>query len=361
MLRKLQIMMAAALAAMLLCSAACAENVTLEGTVVARESAVVYAPVGGTVAEVCVTVGQTVAAGDVIARLKTTKVYATEAGTVTGVFGQPGDDAATVAERYGTVVAMERESTFTISASTSNAYGTTENKLVHMGETVYLASRSNFQRTGVGLVTEVSGTNFTVEVTEGDFDLRESCDVFRSAEREVTSRIGRGSTSRIDPVAISGEGSIVSFAVKPGDTVKRGQLLFETVEGGFDGLEMTGAEIRAQVGGVVASVSVEAGATVSKDATVAVIYPEGAMRLETSVSEADLPFLTVGDPVEIEMNWNAGSGAVLSGRVAMISAVAAADAEKTTYQAYVDFTPDADTRYGMTAVISTVEAADQAR
>lgn len=358
MLRKLQIMMCAALAAMLLCSAACAENVTLEGTVVARESAVVYAPVGGTVAEVCVTAGQTVAAGDVIARLKTTKVYATEAGTVTGVFGQPGDDAATVAERYGAVVAMERESTFTISASTSNAYGTTENKLVHMGETVYLVSRNNFQRTGVGLVTEVSGTNFTVEVTEGDFDLRESCDVYRSPEKEVTSRIGRGTTSRIDPVAVTGEGSIVSFAVKQGDQVVRGQLLFETVEGAFDGLEATGAEIRAQVGGVIASVSMEAGAAVSKNETVAVVYPEGAMRLETSVNETDLPFLRVGDPVEIELNWNAGSGKTLSGQVAMISAVPIADAEETAYQVYIDFTPDADTRYGMSAVISTLEGVD---
>ena len=153
---------------------------------------------------------------------------------------------------------------------------------------------------------------------------------------------------------MTGSGSIVSYAVKDGDTVERGQLLFETLDGSFDGLYMSGSDIYAGVDGIVGSVNASKGGSVQKNSVVAVIYPTGSMRIEGSVNESDLADIAVGDPVEIEMNWNEGEDNLLTGTVSMISAVANAG-ESVTYTVYIDFTPDASTRYGMTCVVSTIE------
>lgn len=352
--RKLSLLLSALLICALLITSASAEIISFDGTVAAKDTVEVYAPIGGSVADVLVSAGETVKNGDVLVALKTTKVYATEAGTVTGVFGQAGDDASTVASRYGAVMYIEGESSFTVSASTDNAYNATENKFVHIGETVYLVSRSASTHTGTGVITAVSGTSYTVEVKSGTFEAGESCDIYRDAKHTTTKRIGRGTTARVNPTAVTGSGSIVRYAVKNGDTVTRGQLLFETLTGSFDGLYMSGDTIVATADGVVGSISAQRGGSVSKDAAVAVIYPAGSMRVEGAVAEADLSYIKVGDKVELEMNWNPDA-APLTGTVSMISSVATTSGSDTTYTVYIDFTPTSDIRYGMTCLVSTVE------
>lgn len=355
MKRNIKVCCAALMCLVLICAAASAETISFSGTVCAKETHEVYAPIGGTVDSVDIEVGQAVKADDVIITLKTTKVYANQAGTVTGVFGQAGDSADTIAARYGAVMYIEGESRYTIAATTTNAYNAATNKYVHVGERVYLASRSDSSHTGEGVITAVSGTSYTVEVTSGDFAPSESCDIYRGASMAATSRIGRGSTSRVDPVAVSGTGSIVAYAVQSGDQVERGQLLFETLDGTFDGLYMSGTQLYAGVDGVVGQVSAVKGGNLQKDGVAAVIYPAGSMRLEAAVSEGDLSYLAVGDQVDIELTWNPDDEETMTGTVAMISAVANAGAEDVTYNVYIDFTPTDDTRFGMSAVISTRE------
>ena len=94
-------------ALLLLASCALAETITFTGTVAASQSCEVYAPIGGTVEAVNAEAGQKVRAEDVLVQLSTRKVYAEEAGVVTGVFGQPGDSADTIAQKYGAVVYIE--------------------------------------------------------------------------------------------------------------------------------------------------------------------------------------------------------------------------------------------------------------
>ena len=359
MTRKLSLILAAVLLCTVLLSTASAEIISFDGTVSVKDTVEVYAPIGGTVSEVPFNAGETVKAGDTLVSLKTTKVYATQAGTITGVFGQVGDSAETVANRYGAVMYIEGTSQFTLSATTDTAYNSTETKLIHVGETVYLFSRSNANHTGSGVVTAVNGTGYTVEVRKGTFEHGESCDVFRDSKQTTKLRIGRGTTSRTAPEAVTGSGAIVSYAVKNGDTVKRGDLLFETLTGSFDGLYMSGTTITATVDGVLGSVNAAEGNAVQKDSVVAVIYPTGSMRVEGEVAEADLAYIKVGDPVTLEMNWDPDSSSnLVNGTVSMISSVATAGAASTTYTVYVDFTPDENIRYGMTCVVSTIEEAD---
>lgn len=334
--------------------------VTLTGSVAAAGTVEIYAPIGGTVGSVEVSVGQKVRAGDVLASLETTKVYATEDGVITGVFGAPGDSAETIAERYGAVMYLEGETLYTIAASTDDAYNTTANKCVHVGEAVELLCYSHGTHAGSGVITAIEGTDYTVNVTDGAFLLGETVSVFRGDSSASANRIGRGEINRRNPVAVTGSGSIVSLAVQDGDAVKKGDLLFETLDGSFDGLYMSGAQISASAAGTIAQLNLNQGDKVEKNSVVAVLYPEGMMRIEAQVSETNLSEIAVGDRVNVELIWNQDEEVNYVGTISMISAVAtesggAEEDDGVYYSVYVDFTPDANTRYGMSAVVSTMD------
>ena len=355
-----------ALACALLTPAALAETISFTGTVAAKSTSEIYAPIGGTVESVSVVAGQQVRAGDVLATLATTKVYAEEGGVITGLFAQIGDSADTVSQRYGAVLYIEGASVYTISASTDNAYNTTANKFVHVGEEVLLSCYSDGSHSGTGVITAIEGTDYTVEVISGEFLIGETVNVYRGETATSTARIGRGALNRKNPTAVTASGSIVSLAVQDGDTVQRGDLLFETLEGSFDGLYMSGTDILASADGVLAQVNLTQGDRLEKGSVAAVLYPEGAMQIQAQISEANLGFVQVGDPVEIELNWNSDAEVRYTGTIAMISAIADSSSgsgsgdgmessDEVTYTVYVDFTPDANTRYGMSAIVSTLD------
>lgn len=339
-------------------SAAQADTLTMSGTVTAAQTREVYAPIGGTVDHVAVEAGQSVAADDVLLTLQTTKVYAEEDGTVTGVFGQPGDDAESVAERYGAVLYIEGDVLFTVSASTDSAYNATENKLVHVGETVYLECRSNSDRVGVGVISAIEGTSYTVRVNEGVLMPGDSVNVYRSAEYTNSTKIGRGTVSRVNPTAVTGSGGIVRIAVADGQQVKRGDLLMETLTGSFDGLYMSGVDFLAEETGVIKTVQAQQGDTVQKGSVIAVIYPQGSMRVEASVPEDSRGQLRVGQSVTVELATDETK--VYPGTVAMLSYLAEDGGQDSgvTYKVLVDFTPDEAVHYGMNVVVATVEEAE---
>ena len=163
--------------------------------------------------------------------------------------------------------------------------------------------------------------------------------------------------SRRNPLAVTGSGSIVSYAVKSGDQVQRGDLLFETLDGSFDGFYMSGKEIYAGVSGTLAEIKVSAGSGVQKDSVCAIIYPSDSMRISAEVSQEDLDLLSVGDPVIIELTADEDAGTSYDGTVSMISRIASSsgNTESVTFTVYVDFTADSHVRYGMSAVVSTPE------
>jgi len=184
--------------------------------------------------------------------------------------------------------------------------------------------------------------------------------VYRGDSAVSTKRIGRGTLNRTSPTAVTGSGSIVSIAVSAGDTVRRGDLLFETLDGSFDGLYMSGSAITAGINGTISQLNAQQGGTIQKDEVVAVLYPEGAMRIEASVDEANLSAIHVGDPVSIELIWNQDEEVSYPGTVTGISAIADSNEAQNgetesavTYTVYIDFTPDENTRYGMSAVVTT--------
>ena len=347
---------------MLICGGALADSISFSGTVQASDTWPVYIPTGVTVEEVPVKEGQRVSADTVIARIKTTKVYAEEDGVIAAVFGEVGDRASTVADRYGAVMYLEGAYTLCINTTISKAYDDPNNDIVHPGEKVYLISRAYNSMKGKGMITKVDGSSYTVLVTEGSFLVGDSIRIDRSPDYALDSSIGRGNIERISPVAITGSGYIVSYAVEAGQEVKKGQLLFETVDASFDNAEAVSTEIVAGTEGIISSLNVTKGATVAASGSTsaastaaATIYPKDAVWVVADVSETDLKEISPGQKVKVELDWNQDQGVLYDGTVEMISYFGTAGEESTTYPVYVSFVPDENTRYNMTALVTTVE------
>lgn len=342
-------LMLAALVMAMACPAL-AESISLDGTVTAAYTYEIYAPDTAQIESIPVVAGQAVKAGDPVAILRTTKIYAEEDGTVAAIFGGVGELTDSLVERYGAAIDIQRPVIYTISASTQYAYDSVDTRLVHVGETVALRSRSETTRTGEGQIVAVEGTGYTVHVTSGAFLMGESVNVYRGEGYLDSQRIGRGPIARNADALVSGSGRIVSLAVKAGDAVKRGDLLMETLTG-------TGSDpvIRADADGVVAQIVAAQGETVEENGVVAVIWPDDAMQIEIEINENDLAYIKVGDTVNLLFDWEVDRNAVSAGTVTSIASMAGEDSDEVLYRATIAFEPGEGVRYGMSVTVSTVD------
>ena len=340
--------------AMLLAGTAGAEPVTMNGTVEAGDILTVYAPIGGTVESVEAEAGEKVTAGQELLRFRTEKVYAAQDGVIRCVFGAEGEDAETVAATYGAVMYLEGEHLYSVSASVSKAYSSVETMIVHPGEKVYLQCRTISARNGNGIITAVDGSNYTVLVTSGEFLPGDSVDIYREETRTDKGRIGRGSISRVSPEAVTAAGAIVRIAVKDGDTVRKGDLLLETLSGRYDAYVMTGTQVNAPQSAVVSTVNAEAGSTVEKGAALFQLIPTESLRVETSVDADELKNIRAGDPVIIELESDESK--VFEGTVSFVSALPEEkEEEDVTYRVQVEFIPDGEIALGMKVIVMTTE------
>lgn len=349
-------------------------EISFDGSVVSRGAEIVRAPFGGTLSAVFVRAGERIEAGDVVAEVETTKVYAPADGTVSGLFIQTGDSAESAAARYGAALFIASDRKYSIVADIEKAYNASANKYVHIGETVYIACTSDATHIAEGVIVAAEGTGYTVETTSGELMMEETVNIYRRSERDSESRIGRGTVSRTAELAVDAAGGVVAIHVSEGERVERGQLLFETVNGGLDGLYASGSAIASGAGGVVASVAAEAGSAINKGDALLSVYPDDSLEIEISVEEYDLPGIAVGDKVRIRFDWDEDGEHDATGRVRAISYLPASaetaagangaasanadstDAGSASYSAYIDFTPDESARLGMSVSVSVLEA-----
>lgn len=356
-MKKLCLMMMTLVFAMGCICVANAETVTLTGTVVCSSTDDVLANVSGTVENVLARAGQKVEVGETLATVATTKVYAQQNGTVY-LFGEEGDDATSIADRYGAVAYIETDYQYSISGSTRNAYDKEENYIIHPGEKVYLRCYSDGKHTGEGLITAVSGNSYTVEVTAGTFEYGETVSVYRDSAYTAVSRIGRGSLSRMDPVAYTGEGTVIRYYAKNNSQVKKGDLLFETVNGTIDSTT-EGNAIKTDKAGVVYAVNVSAGTALEENAAVITLYPDENMRIEALVSESELKQITTGTQVNIEYIYVEQGDVKLTGVVENVSLIPVenTDAEEEEASYTVTILPNdiSQLRYGMNVTVTTIE------
>lgn len=329
-------------------------EVTFEGTVVSGGTVSIPAPFGGTVESMKLREGAVLNPGDEIALLSTTKVYAPSAGTVTGIFAEPGDGLDSVTALYGAPLYLSPENLYSIEADIMYGYESTENRYIQSGETVYISCTTDKgKHTAVGHVTTVSGTTFTVMVTEGDLKVDEEVRIYRDENHSAKKKIGGGTVSRVADVAVSGSGSLLLMHVEEGQTVERGQLLYETVGGTLDGLYATDSRILAEEGGIVTAVNAKTGMAVNKGDSLLTLCPRDSLRIEISISEYDLAAIREGDAVTFTLNYQEGeeTPATYNGVVEEISYLGVQEGGEVTYKGYISFEYDGDIRIGMGAVV----------
>lgn len=329
-----------------------AHTLSFSGTVVANHAVSILAPFGGALEDYTLRVGDKVRTGDTLFFLHTTPVYAPIDGTVGNLRAQPGDDAAFLGEQYGGLLYIVPTSIYQIAATTKNAFDNNDNRIVNIGETVYLKSINSNARTGEGFIAAVEGTSYTVEVTGGNLDIAEDVRIYRAADYGTSSRIGDGKTQRIDPIPVQAEGSILNIHVREGEEVKRGDLLAEMVSGALSARANTTSNVRASTDGVIGSILVEAGAVVEKDAVFATLLPLGSAQIAVNVLESDLHALQVGTPVTIDFVAGDIVPATV-GVVASVSSVSNTETGDAEYTVYVDFEDVNDVKFGMNVTVGT--------
>ena len=335
------------LCALCLTGAARAE-IALSGTVAAREAAAVTANIGGSVEEVFVRAGDRVEAGDVVATVALTGVYAPADGTVRGIMAEAGDSAGQ------TVLSIAPMSKYTVTADISDAYDSAANKHVTVGETVYMECSRDGSHVAVGRVVKAEGSAYTVEVTGGELYMEEKVYIYRDEDHSSSARIGSGTVSRTAELAVSGTGRVAELYVSEGETVERGQLLFTCVEADTVEDALLGGEIRSTASGVVASVAAQAGQQAAVGSTVLTVYPTESFCVELSVEEADLAAVNVGDSVRLSFDFDAEGALTCEGTVTEISYLGESTEAGTVYTAWVDFDPPEDVRLGMTVTATVI-------
>lgn len=323
-----------------------------EGNVVATETDLVTSPYGGTIATVAVREGQKIEAGDTIATMQTTKYYAQEDGIIRGIFAETGDTLSS----QEALLYIGPTSEYTVSCSTNKAYASQATKYVTIGEKVYIISITGTTYSGEGIITAVSGTSYTVEVTSGDFYLDTNVYIYRDPEYDTESRLGRGTIYRMDETPVYGSGSLMKLYVENGETVTRGQLLFETVSGEMAYSASEDGVITSDVSGVISSLSITAGGTVSKDSVVMTVIPDGSYEIEFDIGEDLLTSVYEGQSASIVFDWEEDVGEILQGTVSRISyASETSDSEtsETQFKGYITFDADETVKQGMSVTIET--------
>ena len=345
-MKKIAIMLA--FLALCLPSLAMADGIELEGSIEASRVRTILAPYSGVAGDVDVRAGDELAAEAALLSLSTTAVYADFDGVVTGVFAQAGDAAASVQERYGALLYLERSALYRADCSTTGAGSGNENKIVHVGERVYLRSTQNEKRQGEGIVTSVQGSLYTLEITDPDsLNYNDHVRVYRDARYNSNDCIGAGALSRIDPTPVTGEGHVLAVHVQDGQKVSRGDLLLELVPDALADMRGGDAAVRMPEDGVALEVLVRGGEQVAKDAPLLTYCPAGAIELVCAADEDDLTELAVGD--EMTVTLDAYPNETLRGTVTKISGVGESDGGRMRFDVTVAVQDGGLARIGMSA------------
>lgn len=339
-------------AVLLVFPAALADEIDLTGCAVANGSvtAVEYidivAPYSGTLSTFTLEMGDAVKAGDVLFEMLTTTVYAAETAEVTSVFAKAGDDATAVMSRYGGLIAMEPEHPLQMAASVLNGYNSQKNRYIHMGETLYLRSDRAGNEKGKAVVIGISGTDYIVEITDGDFVIGETMKLYREDDYQTRNCVGQGIVTRRDPLLAAGQGRIAEVLVDVGDQVQSGTPLLTLMSA--DASPNASPRVTAPAEGVIGQVAVAAGQQVWKGQVLARLMLTDQLEVVAHVDEIDLNDLWIGDEVyvvlDIDSDW------IIEGEVTAISQMGTAMQNAAYYAVHVAI-PEEDILLGASASV----------
>lgn len=292
---KLSVLCAFLLALSLVCTSALAA--TANASIVAPVTHKLTAPFSGTLLPFDLVPGDAVEADEVLFALDTTPVYAAQNGTVSSVFVSEGDDGAGALNHYGAMAYIEPEYPLYLDADNDDAYDKDANRYQHAGETLYLKWSNT---TGTGMILSVDGDDYIVEIHSGDFDPGDTVRCFRESHHPQSSEIGRGKVKRFADIAVNANGRVAKVHVKPGDTVKTGDLLFEMIDA--QSAPGMSPEIIAPASGAVTQLAAVSGAQVYRGQLLCEIADLSLLELSVELDELDLTAVSVGDTLSYTLD-----------------------------------------------------------
>lgn len=336
----------------LLCTPAIAADLTgsstATGVVRAADTVDLVAPYSGMLLPFDLSAGDTVSAGDVLFELDTLKIYAPFDGKLGALFAAVGDDAQSVAQRYGSIAAMEPANPYILNAGTQGAYDDPENKHIHIGETLYFKATHAARVKGVGRVIAVNGNSYRVEVTSGDLEIGESVTLYRDELYDHKSNVGRGVCSAAEPIYVQGTGRVLKMHVQEGDKVAAGDLLLETASADA-APTLSSPVISAPMDATISALHVVSGQNVAKGQVLMTLADTRKLEVICDVDEIDLGALHLGDTLPIVFDF--APGAVYQGTITEISMLGAVRQNAAYYPVTLSVGEVPGLRLGMSATV----------
>lgn len=324
-----------------------ATSATANANVVASRTVHVTAPFAGTLLPFSVSEGDTVAEDETLFILDTVKVYAPQSGTLGGMFANEGDNAESVMQRYGALCTIEAENTFYLDASSANAYyNNKKNKLLHVGETLYLKEGDE---KGTGIVTSVSQMKYTVEILTGDYDMGDTVKCYRDSAYANDSDTGSGQVMRLDDILVNGSGRVFAVHKKAGDKVAAGDLLFEMIDTS-SAPDTESREIVSSTAGAIQALHVLPGAQVYKGQLLCEVADLSNLELSVQMDEVYLSKISVGSVLTYV--FDAFPDRVLQGSVTEIKPLGATRQNAAYFDVRVSLPSDANLLPGMNATVT---------
>ena len=341
-------LLAVLLVVLMLPAASLAEE-TITANAVAESNTVyqIVAPYSGVLKPFDWEMGDLIGANEVLFEMDTVKVYAPVDGTVRAMFAEAGDQAANVMNQYGMLAAIEKKRPMVINATTSGAYNKEENRIIHVGEDVYLEESNDEDNQGTGRVIAVDSAGYVVEVTGGVFEDDVSVGIYRDPNCGSKSSIGSGRTDRTFEVPVSGSGYVLRAAVLEGDAVEKGDLLYELASQDAENT-LQSAVLRAPAKGAV-ELAANSGMQVYKGQLLARIHDLTAMNVVASVDEMDLDCIAVGESVTVVFDRYAQEN--VNGVVTAISRIGVPKQNATYYDVTISISTNLEVLPGMNAVV----------
>lgn len=211
------------LAALLIAPNALAEVYT--GRTAASATLRVEAEDGETLLGAQVQVGARVAAGETLAEVAATRVFASQDGTATRLQAAEGDRVS------GAILEIAPVSAYTIYCTVDGAYASPETMLVHAGETLYVRCTADGTHRALGCVTWIDGEEYRLCVSGGELYIGETVYLYRDADFSSGQKLGIGTVVASDTQVYEAEGTLLRLCVGEGAYVERGELLYEYVSG----------------------------------------------------------------------------------------------------------------------------------
>lgn len=343
---------AAILAALAALTFGASAELMLEGSVVCGPSDAQAADLGGAVSEVFVQPGDYVRAGDPVAALSLTAVYAPCAGTVEAVFAQAGESASDATTRYGGALTIAPESQYAVYATSDDAYRSVRTAHVVPGQTVYMKCTRDGSHRGVGVVTETDGELIFIEATGGGFYNGEVVNVYMEPGYKNVDRIARGTVLSTAVETVAASGDVREVYVLPGDFVEKGQLLMETLDALDDNGEAQDCLLTAEAEGYVTAVAAEVGGTIERGGLLMSYCPADRLLASALVPESEVSAARVGAAAGVSVELD-GETVRFAGAVEGVSYLPETTADgETAYRVLVALPADARLYPGMTAEVT---------